>query len=68
VKARLLHSLIAERASSDPGPGSDWAIGQCRHCDEKVWLSSVWVELLARDPDAVASCFECACAQVESPR
>jgi hypothetical protein len=45
-----------------------WTIGQCRHCDGKVWLSNPWVELLARDPDAVASCFECACAQVEDPR
>jgi hypothetical protein len=29
-----------------------------------VWLTSAWVELLAGDPQAVASCFECACAQV----
>jgi hypothetical protein len=68
VKAHLLRSLIAERVSSDPGPGADWTIGQCRHCDEKVWLSNAWVELLTRDPEAVASCFDCACAQVEDPR
>ena len=68
MKAQLLHSLIAERVSSDPGPGAAWTIGLCRHCDEKVWLSNAWMELLARDPDAVASCFECACALVEGPR
>lgn len=68
MKARLLHSLIAERVSSDPEPGAGWTIGQCRHCAGKVWLSTAWVELLAGDPEAVASCFECACAQVEDPR
>lgn len=68
MKARLLRSLIAERVSSDPEPGAGWTIGQCRHCDEKVWLSGPWVELLAGDPDAVASCFDCACAHVEDPR
>ena len=68
MKARLLHSLIAERISSVPGPGAGWTIGQCRHCDGKVWLSNAWLELRARDPEAVASCFECACAQVEDPR
>jgi hypothetical protein len=68
VKARLLRSLIAERVSSDPGPGAGWTIGQCLHCDEKVWLSNTWMELLARDPEAVASCFECACAQVGDVR
>lgn len=68
MKARLLHSLIVERVSPDPGPGAGWTIGQCRHCDEKVWLSNAWVEVLAGDPDAVASCFECACAQVEEIR
>ncbi len=64
MKARLLHSLIAERVSSGPGPGTGWTVGQCLHCDEKVWLSKAWVEVLAGDPEAVASCFECACAQV----
>lgn len=68
MKARLLHSLIAERVSSDPAPGAGWTIGLCRHCDGKVWLSNAWLELLARDPEAVASCFECACAQVDGPR
>jgi hypothetical protein len=43
-------------------------VGQCRHCDEKVWLSNAWAELLAGDPQAVASCFECAHALVEHPR
>lgn len=68
MNARLLHSLIAERVSSDPGPGPGWTIGLCGHCDGKIWLSNAWVELLTRDPEAVASCFECACAQVEGPR
>jgi hypothetical protein len=71
MKARLLRSLIAERVSSEtaaPGPRSDWTVGRCRHCDERVWLSSGWVELLAGDPEAVASCFECAHALVEDPR
>jgi len=68
VKARLLHSLIAERVSAEPGPGESWKVGRCRHCDAAVWLSDAWVELLAGDPAAVASCFECACAQVEDPR
>jgi hypothetical protein len=65
MKARLLRSLIAERVSSDPGPGVGWTAGRCRQCDEPVWLSSAWVELLAGDPEAVASCFECAHALVE---
>jgi hypothetical protein len=39
-------------------------MGHCRHCEVSVWLSNAWVELLAGDPQAVASCFECACAQV----
>jgi hypothetical protein len=64
VKARLLRSLIAERVSVDPGPGAGWSVGRCRHCNTPVWLSSAWVELLAGDPQAVASCFDCACAQV----
>jgi hypothetical protein len=65
VKARLLRSLIAERVSSDPRPGEGWTLGRCRHCDEPVWLLKAWVDLLAGDPEAVASCFDCACAQVE---
>lgn len=65
MKARLLHSLIAERVSSEAAPGDDWTVGCCRHCDTPVWLSSAWLALLAGDPQAVASCFECACAQVE---
>ena len=65
MKARLLHSLIAERVSSDPRPGEGWTVGRCRHCDEPVWLLKAWVDLLAGDPQAVASCFDCACAQVE---
>jgi hypothetical protein len=68
VKARLLHSLIAEKASVEPGPGDDWTVGRCRDCDARVWLSNAWVELLAGDPEAVASCFECACAAVEDSR
>ena len=64
MKARLLHSLIAERVTTDPGPGDGWSIGQCRHCDEKIWLSNAGVDVLAGDPQAVAACFECACAQV----
>ena len=68
MKARLLRSLIAERVSADPGPGAGWAVGRCRHCDAPVWLSNAWVELLAGDPQAVASCFECACAQVGDPK
>ena len=64
MKARLLRSLIAERVSADPGPGTGWSVGHCRHCDTSVWLSNAWVELLAGDPQAVASCLECACAQV----
>jgi hypothetical protein len=67
VKARLLRSLIAERVSAEPVPGADWTVGQCRDCDEKVWLSNAWVELLAGDPQAVASCFDCAHAQIEDP-
>jgi len=67
VKARLLRSLIAEKISSEPGPGEGWTVGSCRHCDAAVWLSKPWVELLAGDPEAVASCFECACAAVEDP-
>jgi hypothetical protein len=67
VKARLLRSLIAERVSDEPGPGANWTVGQCLHCDAKVWLSIAWVELLAGDPQAVASCFECAHALVEDP-
>jgi hypothetical protein len=68
VKARLLRSLIGERVSSEPGPGQGWSVGQCRNCDTAVWLSSAWVEVLAGDPEAVASCFECACAQVVEPQ
>jgi hypothetical protein len=68
VKARLLHSLIAEKSSAEPGPGEGWTVGHCRHCDAAVWLSKAWVELLAGDPDAVASCFDCACAAVENSR
>jgi hypothetical protein len=64
VKARLLRSLIAERVSSEPRPGTGWSVGHCRHCDTPVWLSIAWVELLAGDPQAVASCLDCACAQV----
>ena len=64
MKARLLRSLIAERVSADPNPGAGWSVGRCRHCDTPVWLSNAWVELLAGDPQAVASCLECACAQV----
>ena len=67
MKARLLRSLIAERVSSEPGPGANWTVGRCRHCDTRVWLSKAWVELLAGDPEAVASCFECAHALVEDP-
>jgi hypothetical protein len=67
VKARLLKSLIAERVSVEAGPGEGWTVGRCRHCDTAVWLSAAWLELLAGDPQAVASCFECACAQVEAP-
>jgi hypothetical protein len=67
VKARLLRSLIAERVSADPDPGTGWSVGRCRHCDTPVWLSHAWVELLAGDPQAVASCLACACAQVEHP-
>ena len=67
MKARLLRSLIAERVSSEAGPGEDWTVGRCRHCNTPVWLSYAWLELLAGDPQAVASCFECACAQVEGP-
>jgi hypothetical protein len=29
-----------------------------------VWLANAWLELLAGDPQAVASCLECATAQV----
>jgi hypothetical protein len=66
VKARLLRTLIAERVSSDEtGPGTGWIVGPCRHCDAKVWLSSAWAELLAGDPQAVATCFDCAHALVE---
>jgi hypothetical protein len=68
VKARLLHSLIAEKVSAEPGPGEGWTVGLCRHCDASVWLSRAWVVLLAGDPAAVATCFECACDQVENPR
>lgn len=67
MKQRLLRSLIAERVAAGPRPGTGWTIGQCRHCDEPVWLSQAWVELLAGDPQAVASCFECAHALVEPP-
>ena len=67
MKARLLRSLIAERVSSEADPGDGWTVGRCRHCDTPLWLSNAWVELLAGDPEAVASCFECACAVVEDP-
>ena len=67
MKARLLRSLIAERVASEAeAPGADWTIGRCRHCDTSVWLSNAWVELLVRDPQATASCFECAHALVEA--
>ena len=42
-------------------------MGRCLDCGAPVWLSHAWVELLARDPEAVASCFECACAAVGDP-
>jgi hypothetical protein len=68
VKARLLRTLIAERVSSDEtGPGAGWTVGPCRRCDEKVWLSNAWAELLAGDPQAIATCFACAHALVEEP-
>ncbi len=68
MKARLLRTLIAERVSSDEtGPGAGWTAGSCRHCDEKVWLSNAWAELLAGDPLASATCFDCAHALVEEP-
>ena len=68
MKARLLRTLIAERVSSgEAGPGAGWTVGSCRHCDEKVWLSNAWSELLAGDPLAVATCFDCAHALVEDP-
>ena len=67
MKARLLKSLIAERVSADPGPGAGWTVGLCDRCDAKVWLSNAWAELLAGDPQAVATCFECAHALVENP-
>lgn len=65
MKARLLRSLIAERVSSGPRPAAGWTVGRCRHCNEPVWLENAWVDLLAGDPQAVASCFECAHALVE---
>ncbi len=68
MKARLLKSLIAERVTADPSPGAGWSVGRCRHCNTAVWLSNAWVELLAGDPQAVASCFDCACAQVGDPK
>jgi len=67
VKARLLRSLIAERVTSGSAPGENWTVGRCLHCDTAVWLSAAWVEVLAGDPEAVASCFECACALAEEP-
>ena len=68
MKARLLRTLIAERVSSDEtGPGAGWTGGSCRRCDEKVWLSSAWAELLVGDPQAVVTCLECAHALVEDP-
>jgi hypothetical protein len=68
VKARLLRTLIAERVSSDEkGPGAGWTDGSCRRCDEKVWLSNAWAELLAVDPQAVVTCLECAHELVEDP-
>ena len=68
MKARLLRSLIAERVSPETAaPGTDWTVGRCRNCDSRVWLSDAWVELLAGDPKAVASCFACAHALVEDP-
>lgn len=68
MKARLLRTLIAERVSSDEtGPGAGWTVGPCRRCDEKVWLSNAWAELLAGDPQAIATCFACAHALVEEP-
>jgi hypothetical protein len=70
VKARLLRSLIAERVSAGtapPGPAAEWTVGACLHCETSVWLLKTWVAVLARDPEAVASCFECAHALVEGP-
>ena len=61
MKARLLRTLIAERVSSgEPGPGAGWTVGSCGPCDAKVWVSNAWSELLAADPQASATCFECA--------
>ena len=68
MKARLLRSLIAERVSSGPDPGENWTVGRCRHCNVAVWLATAWVEVLAGDPQAVASCFDCAHALVEPHR
>ena len=69
MKARLLRSLIAERVLPyETAPGSDWTVGRCLHCDAPVWLSNAWLELLAGDPEAVASCLPCACAAVVDPR
>ena len=68
MKARLLRSFIAERVSSgEPGPGAGWTVGLCHHCDTKLWLSNAWAELLAGDPQAIATCFECAHALVGDP-
>lgn len=68
MKGRLLRSLIAERVSPEgaaPGPRAEWTVGACRHCQTSVWLATAWVEVLAGDPEALASCFECAHALVE---
>ena len=54
---RLVHELR----------GQGWTVGRCRHCDTSVWLSKAWVVLLAGDPHAVATCFECAHHLVEDP-
>lgn len=67
MKARLLRSLIAERVSSGPCPGTTWTVGQCPQCREPVWLANAWAELLAGDPLAVAWCFECAHTLVDEP-
>jgi hypothetical protein len=65
VNGRLLRSLIAERVASEPRPGEGFTVGRCRHCDERVWLSNDWLTVLAGDPEAGASCFDCACTLLD---